>query len=237
MVESILGNVGSVDDLVAVGVALQQGSAVKPGLVYVRSTSFHGRDEKPVDVFVFRDQQRHEIRYALLYHYVATPQKERAIRESRVLLPNCDDEDSMIAFYTEVYIRPRVNLTSVKPEESRSKIVAATGLTGPELVNYGLELLIPIKGLVQAFEPFRSCYQIFSDQPVPVVVLHTWNMDRVGLRGIVRYNGNHGIPHACYGPARSTKPQKPDSDSTQSTPNTYSSPQAPIIELRKPGLA
>src|SRR3989338_8584688 len=112
--------------------------------------------------------------YAWLYHYVDSEQRARSIATSGLMLPSAPDLENFVE--DETLSRQRVNFTDVLPEEGRELISANTSVSVHN-INYCLELLVPAKRLVQRIDFEPRCYQIYSKEPVRVIVLRYWNMD------------------------------------------------------------
>lgn len=139
--------------------------------------------------------------YAWLYHYVDTERRARSIAANGLMYPSSPDLENFVE--DESLSRPRVNFTDVIPEEGREVISGNTSLA-VNSINYGLELLVPAKRLVQRIEFEPRCYQIYTEDPVRVIVLRWWNIDKVerwtkkfGYK-INRYLNNHLIPQAVW---------------------------------------
>lgn len=148
--------------------------------------------------------QRDGHMFALLYHYVTSEETAREIAKSAVMIPGERPEDSLTSFVNNPeFTAQRVNFTDVAPEEGRDTISAATGMFTPNVVNWGLELLVPAERLVQRLETHPRCYQIYTPSPIPVTVRRIWNMDKVEHRvshgyQIVRGHGSSGLAVAYW---------------------------------------
>lgn len=138
---------------------------------------------------------------AFLFHYVHSPEIARDIRESGLMKPSRERPDSLLARMYNSSTKPHINLTDVKPEEGRIKISCETEIGIPEYINYGLELLVEKRRLIRAFEHLERCYQIFSEEPVPVKVVHIRDMRKIdkGYR-IHRFIGKNNLPYGFYIP-------------------------------------
>ncbi len=148
-----------------------------------------------------------EREFAHLFHYRTRACTVTAICKTGRILVDCETIDSMHVMCNEKYLRPRANFTVATPDEGRTTIAAATFLN-PKVINYGLELLIPLdKYRVRTeFEHLPRSRQIFSPQPVEVKVLRVWDVDKASRRKMIFVYTSKGI-HASYGlPLRRTKP-------------------------------
>ncbi|MBS3128812.1 hypothetical protein J4410_06740 [Candidatus Woesearchaeota archaeon] len=149
--------------------------------------------------------------YVHLFHYVRDEETARKIAQEHVMLPS--DHDIVAMMGDGVFSRSRVNLTAIFPEEGTAEISSGTGLFNEGLIQYGLELLVPINGLRQALPGFDRCYQIFTTKPVAVQVLRWWNMNKLEQRlqhgwEVERGKSPTGIPTAYW--ARTQVRERPD---------------------------
>lgn len=153
---------------------------------------------------VYKVMDSDGILQAHLFHYVKSEERARAIMQQGMLIPHREEGLPLLFPHYDPVMRTRVNVTDVRPEEGRRVIAGATGLPEDDIA-YGLELLVPASGLVQAVEYLPRAYQMYTQDPVPVKVLRLWNMDRVesrrrrGTQRVHRYATP--IPHAQWVPA------------------------------------
>lgn len=130
----------------------------------------------------------------LMFVYVPDADTTRAISVRSYLDPQIE-LGSMLSGYGR---KPFVNLTDVRPEEGRKAVIAARPQTA-QPINYGLEVVVDGRSLKREFWQFPRWFQIFSEEPVPIKVVATREMDKMG-RGvrIKRFFDSNGNPHSHY---------------------------------------
>lgn len=135
----------------------------------------------------------------LMFHYVYGAENAKAISQKGVISPS--DDYLHLLNGTDMPDKPYVALTDITPEEGRSDIATAMGMSEGS-INFGLEILVDAKGLSQPNHT-PGAYRIYSDKNVPVKVLRIWSMDRVAQKissghTIHRFIGHNKLPYAFY---------------------------------------
>ena len=120
--------------------------------------------------------------YQRLFHYTHSADIAHEITRSGVLIPNAPPEPAGIGVPAQ-YCDARVNLTSIPPERGFDAIQAGTGLVVKPA--FGLEVVIDTTEhrLNRLFpDVYPESYHLLTDDPVPVKVTRTWNVERAHKR-------------------------------------------------------
>lgn len=150
--------------------------------------------------------------HALLWHYTRNLDTVKTIVDQQQLKPFGDYSDCVPNFqHWTPFMNSRVNLTDVAPEEGLHAVITGTCLQDIQ-ARYSIEALVPTEHLEKKL-PLARGYQIYTDEPVDILVLRWWNMAKVEKKlsngwNIKRYVQN-GMPYAHWEPPQdhSTRPE------------------------------